>query len=456
MSSKSFPATPPQGSAKLSSSFYQEFLDDESNFEDSPSSLNISFKAAMIQLTQASLLKLGALAAVHPFESMRLLRQVQYGTAVDSTDAGGFFECHEPESGHGILESSASNDADDEGEPLLRRRSSSFQMETKLVDDHFSSSGLRDAVPSIHASNEFDIEVDELGYARSTKSETLTSQWPLFLNKKASLWSSFMLGAKYQGIPSLWNGVMAFWAYQSAFDFTQAALEEILTSPILWNRPGGLLGYAFSNSSVNDFPVVPVTASICLNAAVGLLLTPLDLVRTRLVAQSIYPSEIKYKSLTMAISAIYKEEGGLSGLYPNKALSVISAILLPTLRILPMSLFNHFAESWIESIGVPSALAYPLAQFFFSCTNLAITLPVETIRRRLYLQHRKSNWIYRVTVSPTPYHGFWNCLRRICQEEGPQALYQGWSMQLASSTILLASNLVLEMENEFPDDMEAF
>lgn len=415
--------------------------------------MNISLKTAMIQLTQASLLKLGALAAVHPFESMRLLRQVQYGTAVDSVEAGGFFESHEPENGHKRHESSASNDADDEGEPLLKRQSSSFQMESKEVDDHFLSSGLI-AVPSLHSSNE--IEVDEMGYARPTNPESSTSQWPLFLNKKASLWSSFMLGAKYQGIPSLWNGVMAFWAYQSAFDFTQAALEEILTSPILWNRSGGLLGFTITNSTLNDFPAVPVVASICLNTAVSLLLTPLDLVRTRMVAQSIYPSEIKYKSLTSAISAIYKDEGGLSGLYPNKAFSAISAILLPTLRILPMSLFNHFAESWIESFGVPSGLVYPLAQFIFSCTNLAITLPLETVRRRLYLQHHKSNWIYRVPVSPTPYHGFWNCLRRICQEEGPQALFQGWSMQLASSTVLLASNLVLEMENEFPDDMETF
>ena len=462
MSSKSFPITPPPppSSPKLSSNFYQEFLDDESNFEDSPSSLNISVKAAMIQLAQASLLKLGALAAVHPFESMRLLRQVQYGTAVDSTEPGGFFESPDPNNSpllrtNKFTESSTSNDADDEGEPLLRRRSSSLGIEAKEVDGHFESSGLKRIPSGINVS--YEIDVDEFGYARPSKPDTSNSSWPLFLNKKASLWSSFMLAAKYQGAPSLWNGVMAFWAYQSAFDFTQAALEEILTSPILWNRSGGLLGYTFSNSPLNSFPAVPVTSSICLNATVNFLLTPLDLVRTRMVAQSIYADEIKCKSLTSAITAIYKEEGGFSGLYPNKAFSIVSAVLLPTLRILPMSLFSHYAESWIETFGVPPEFAYPLAQFIFSCTNLFIILPIETIKRRLFLQNqKKSNWIYRVPVSPTPYHGFWNCLRRICLEEGPQALYQGWSMQLASSTVLLASNLILEMESEFPDDMEAF
>ena len=278
-----------------------------------------------------------------------------------------------------------------------------------------------------------------------------------------------MLAAKHQGIPSLWQGIMAFWAYQTSYDLTQTVLEEVLTSPILWNRSGGLLGYSYQAPNSNDptellktFPVVPVTASIALSAAVNFLLSPLDLVRTRLVTQSIYHSEIKCKTLTSALSAIYREEGGFSGLYPNRIFSGITAVLMPSLRILPMSLFNHFAETWIESLGIPSGLAYSLAQFTFSCTNLAITLPIETIRRRLYLQSIKCTqtsspkWIYRVPVSPTPYFGFWNCLRRICHEEGVSALYQGWSMQLASSTVLLASNIVLEMENEYPDDMEAF
>ena len=112
----SFPLSPPPG--KLPSNFYQEFLDDESNFDDFNSSLNISFKAATIQLAQASLLKLGALAAVHPFESMRILRQVQHGTAVDAAEPGGFFDSgNEPglsQSEHSkFADSGTSNDADD-------------------------------------------------------------------------------------------------------------------------------------------------------------------------------------------------------------------------------------------------------------------------------------------------------------------------------------------------------
>lgn len=444
------------------SKFYQEFLEDENNFEESSSSLNISFKAAVIQLTQASLLKLGALAAIHPFESMRLLRQVQYGTAVDSLEPGGFFETPGNDKGNlRGLESSTSNDADDEGEPLLKCSSNNlFEKETFEVDGHYSKSGLKSAFNSqsfLSISKEF--EEDEFGYVRPAKLETLqNSEWPLVLNKKSSIWSSFMLAAKYQGVPSLWNGIMAFWAYQSAFDFTQAVFEEILTSPILWNRSSGLLSYTISNSKdtiFTDFPLIPVTSSICLNAMVNFLLTPLDLVRTRMVAQSIYNNEIKCKTFSSAISTIYKEEGGLNGLYPDKAFSIISSFLLPTLRILPMSLFSHFAESWIESFGIPAGFVYPIAQFFFNCANIVISLPIETIRRRLYLQSNQ-RWIYRVPTSAIPYTGFWNCLRRICQEEGVHALYQGWSMQLASSTVLLASNMVLEVENEFPDDMEAF
>jgi hypothetical protein len=469
----SFPVTPPPG--KLPSNFYQEFLDDESNFDDLNYGLNISFKAATIQLAQASLLKLGALAAVHPLESMRILRQVQYGTAVDATEPGGFFDSeNEPEASKAakFSDSGTSNDADDESDYLLQRRSSRnlFEMETREADEYFQKSGLKFiSEPFLSTLRDETIEVDKLGYARPSKLETSNSAWPLVFNKKAAIWSSFLLAAKYQGIPSLWQGIMAFWAYQTTFDLTQTILEEVLTSPILWNRSGGLLGYSYQAPNSNDpaellktFPYLPVSASIALNASVNFLLTPFDLVRTRLVAQSIYNSEIKCKTLTSALSTIYREEGRLSGLYPNKIFNGITSVLLPALRILPMSLFNHFADAWIESLGIPKGLAYALAQFTFSCTNLAITLPIETIRRRLYLQSIKKpqtsspRWIYRVPVSPTPYLGFWNCLRRICQEEGVSALYQGWSMQIASSTVLLASNIVLELENEYPDDMESF
>lgn len=472
----SFPISPPPG--KLPSNFYQEFLDDESNFDDQNSGLNMSFKTAAIQLAQANLLKLGALAIVHPFESLRLLRQVQYGTAVDVSEAGGFFDSeNEPGLNSSqrsqFADSGTSNDADDEGDEFSQHRSSSriiLEREAQETDEYYENSGLKSmsqTLLSIPRAAGKEIDVDEFGYARSSKPDTSNSAWPLILNKKASIWASFMLASKYQGIPSLWQGIMAFWAYQTSLDFTQSILEEVLTSPILWNRTGGFLGYSYRASNNNDtvellktFPVVPVTASIALSATVNFVLTPLDMVRTRIVAQSIYASEVKCKSLTSALNTIYREEGGFAGLYPNKIFSGIAALLLPALRILPMSIFNHFADSWIESYGIPSGFAYSLAQFVFSCANLAITLPIETIRRRLYLQSpRKINsrkWIYRVPVSPTQYHGFWNCLRRICQEEGVSALYQGWSMQLASSTVLLASNIVLEMESEYPDDLESF
>ncbi len=463
----SFSITPPQG--KLPSNFYQEFLDDESNFVDSTSVLNISFKTAIIQLAQANLLKLGTLAVLHPFESMRILRQVQYGTAVDVTESGGSFDTENDDEmsrrfKSQFADSSTSNDADDEGDPLLAQRRSLFEKETQEANEHFETSGINSSFLNVPSAVNNTVDVDEMGYARPSKPDTSNSSWPLILNKKASLWASFMLAANHQGIPSLWQGVLAFWAYQASFDFNQAVIEEVLTSPILWNRSGGLLGYSYPSVSdakdlISTFPLIPVSASIGLSAVVNLLLTPLDLIRIRLVTQSIYSSEIKCKTVSSAITTIYREEGGLSGLFPNKIFSGLTAILLPTLRILPISLLNHFADNWIESIGIPSGFAYALTQFIFNCTNLAIILPIETVRRRLYLQTAKKThprWIYRVPVSPTPYLGFWNCLRRICQEEGVPALYQGWSMQLASSTVLLASNIVLEMENEYPDDMEAF
>ena len=478
---------PPDKLSKLS--LYQEFLNDESNFIESstPSIFLISFKSVAIQLAQESLLKFGTLAALHPFESMRILRQVQYGTAVDVKESGGFFEPIDeaeicPSERSKFTDSSTSNDADDEGDPFVQRRSSRnlFEQETREIDEHFKSSRLNNTSQTLLTVPKTDnlVEVDDFGYAQSSKlsssnSNSNNTAWPIILNKNASIWSSCRLAAKYQGIPSLWQGIMAFWIYQSSVDISHSAIEEVLTSPIIWNRPAGLLGLfssTISASSVDssarslrNFPLAPLLGSVFVTSLVNFLLTPLDLVRTRLVAQSIYASEIKCKSPLAALKTIYLEEGK-NGLYPNIIFTGLSAILLPALRILPISLFTHFAENSIESIGIPAGFASALAHFIFNCTNLFITLPIETIRRRLYLQvHSLPNsakssarWIYRVPISQVPYSGFWNCFRRICQEEGVSALYQGWSMQLISSTILLASNIVLEIENDFPDDMESF
>lgn len=484
----SFPSVSPPPNKLSKLSLYQEFLNDESNFIESstPSIFLISFKSVAIQVAQESLLKFGTLAALHPFESMRILRQVQYGTAVDVKESGGFFEpIDEAEIRRSerskFTDSSTSNDADDEGDPFVQRRSSRnlFEQETQEIDEHFKSSRLNSTsqtLLTVPKSNN-SIEVDDFGYARSSKlsSNSNNTAWPIILNKNASIWSSCRLAAKYQGIPSLWQGIMAFWVYQSSVDISHSVIEEVLTSPIIWNRPAGLLGLftaTSSSSSVDsssrsfrNFPFAPLLGSVFVTSLVNFLVTPLDLVRTRLVAQSIYTSEIKCKSPLAALKTIYREEGK-NGLYPNKIFNGLTAILLPALKILPISLFTHFTENSIESIGIPAGFASAIAHFIFNCTNLLITLPIETIRRRLYLQvHSLPNsaksksytqWIYRVPISQVPYSGFWNCFRRICQEEGVSALYQGWSMQLISSTILLASNIVLEIENDFPDDMESF
>lgn len=472
--STSLPLSPPP--AKLPSNFYQEFLDDDKNFEEYSSPLTMSFKSATIQLAQAGLLKLGALAFVHPFESLKLLRQVQYGTAVDMKETGGFFESNEYSDkfkvgGASFADSSTSNDADDEGDCLSQRRSSRtfFDHEAEQVDDYLNSSDISKLSNSLlKVPGRVDsADIDSSGYVKSSSSvDSPTTNRPLIFNKNASIWASFMLAAKYQGIPSLWNGIFAFWAYQNAHEISTIVFEEVLTSQYIWNRPGGVLGFNYlapttldASNPLQTFPVIPVAGSIVLNGAVNFLLTPIDLVRTRLVAQSIYPSELKCNGIVSAISSLYREEGGISALYPQAIFNGISSLILPTIRILPLSIFNHFSEAWIESLGIPSGFTYAIMQFVFSCTNLAISLPIETIKRRLFLQSRKKisqRWIYRVPVSPIPYNGFWNCLRRICQEEGASALYQGWSMQLASNTVLLASNFILEMENEFPDDMEAF
>lgn len=469
----------PAHSGNIPTSFYQDFLEDSSNFNENALAYSVSARAVALHVAQAALFKFGAIALFQPFESARLLRQVQHGTAIGIDGVGGF--CESLDGAHAkdhprLHDSGTSNDADDESDALFPRQR--LASEARIVDGHLSVSSNALPIRSKPSAGST-LSTDTLGYITSLPNRHTSpspapanSRWPLILNKRASLWASLAITAKYHGVTSLWNGVFAFWAYQVAFDVTRGTLEELLASQQLWSRPGGLLGYVctFPDSIPSDrpsFPTAPIISSVLLQSATALLLTPLDIARTRLVAQSVFPSETKCTSLPATLAAMYREEGGLGGLYPHRLLALSSALLVPALRIIPSSLFAHFGEAAIETLGIPSGVAYALAQFVFNCVQLTVTMPLETIRRRLHLQSIRSAtetfrgknhrpWTFRVPVSPVPYTGFCNCLRRICQEEGIGALYQGWSMQLATSSVILASTLLLELENEYPDEMEAF
>ncbi|KAJ3046484.1 hypothetical protein HK097_000820, partial [Rhizophlyctis rosea] len=150
-----------------------------------------------------------------------------------------------------------------------------------------------------------------------------------------------------------------------------------------------------------------VSTYIGSHTLVGFLLSPLELVRTRLVLQTLTPYHRKYHGTYHCLSTLIAEEGLLS-LYLNR--TTFPTILYYTLE----SFFKISTSTIIEDLlGVSpehQPLAYLAAEIFVNAIELSITLPLETIRRRLYAQiitRTPSDKQFETVVQrcPIPYAG---------------------------------------------------
>lgn len=119
----------------------------------------------------------------------------------------------------------------------------------------------------------------------------------------------------------------------------------------------------------------------------GILVSPLDLVRTRLIAQSTLPPHRKYSSPWKALQQIVTEEGGWRTVYfhPNLFIPTLLDFTLRPLLSLGAPLLIEYN---LRLDPTTSPVRYSLAEFCISTASLLITLPIETVRRRLQLQAR--------------------------------------------------------------------
>lgn len=134
-------------------------------------------------------------------------------------------------------------------------------------------------------------------------------------------------------------------------------------------------------------PYRSLTLLLASHLFTGIILSPLDLVRTRLIAQSTLPAHRKYTTPWNALSQISKEEGGWRTTYfhPNLFIpTLLDFTFRPLLSLSAPLLIEHK----LRLDPLTSPVTYSLAEFCISSASLIITLPIETVRRRLQLQAR--------------------------------------------------------------------
>ena len=209
------------------------------------------------------------------------------------------------------------------------------------------------------------------------------------------------------------------------------SLERFATEHLLFSRdaltnPAGILtscvNEALSSTlqplilnALRPFnPPGSLLAPVVSHMATGFILSPLDLLRTR---QIVHPRTTS-PSAPAHLAQIIREEGGLKAVYLD------SRFLFPTLLdhsvrpLIALALPGLIQRHLGLRDAASNPLTFPLAEFAGACAGLLVTLPIETVRRRLQVQPRAGAACAAcVRVRPWPYVGVLDALWRILSEE---------------------------------------
>lgn len=290
---------------------------------------------------------------------------------------------------------------------------------------------------------------------------------------KGGVWEMMKaVGRGKEGWLGLWKGTLTTFC----LDVSTSAIQPVLTLIFSLFAPRALypVPIAYSPQPLKTLGLLLASHSIT-----GVLVSPLDLVRTRLIAQSTLPVHRKYTGPLDAMRTILREEGGWQTTYFHPQLLVptlLDCVLRPLLSLsAPLVI-----ENLLRLDPTTGPITYALAELVFSTLALGITIPIETVRHRLQLQYHSP--LRRNTVSllkstptiatkglrtcvetrPVPYSGVAEAIYRIITEEtggtqlskrslvvspsyllgGLMSLYRGFSMSFSANVLVFVLTLV--------------
>ncbi|KAI6153321.1 mitochondrial carrier domain-containing protein [Pisolithus tinctorius] len=254
--------------------------------------------------------------------------------------------------------------------------------------------------------------VDDDGYVvrTSVMEEGTRPEYIIPVGTAKSTWAMVkrLVSFRGEGWFSPWKGLFTTCIHDVLLLSIQPSVDNVLSS--------------FFLSPSRGFYRPPLWLPVASHVVTGFVLSPLDLVRTRLIAQSSMPRYKNYTGPLDALSQILVHEGGLKGVYFHPHL------LLPTILDTGLRAFTHVL---LPSLIAPylgfgphvaadtHPIAWALAEVLSGCLGLLVTLPIETVRRRLQVQTRGAAKPLRTCVEtrPVPYNGVVDALWHILTEE---------------------------------------
>lgn len=258
---------------------------------------------------------------------------------------------------------------------------------------------------------------DEQGYVvrRNVMEESTRPDYIIPVGSVDGVWAMMKKLGQFpgEGWLALWKGLLTECVTEMLSSAMQPLIHNALQSIF---APTLAPLYIFPGTSTSL--IIPVASHLI----TGIILSPLDLVRTRLIVQSFNPQYRTYTGPIDALRKIVRDEGGIWGLYLHPHL-LIPTILDNTIRPLislglPPLLAGRLFPGTLVSME-SSPVAWGAVEFASSCIGLLATLPFETVRRRLEVQVRGRAQPLKTCVEkrPIPYNGVVDALWHILTEE---------------------------------------
>ncbi|KAI8368234.1 mitochondrial carrier domain-containing protein [Radiomyces spectabilis] len=285
-----------------------------------------------------------------------------------------------------------------------------------------------------------------------------------------------------EGWKSLFKGQRVTWIYEILRALLQPTLQSVL------NDIFGLYDDSIPLMHL-DSATANVATLVVSHLVVGVLLSPLEIIRTRLIVQSASPLHYKYKGILHALRTMCSEEGGLRSVYLS--INLIPTILYHIITPLLSSSTPLIVDRLLHISASDSPIFYGAAELALQTMGLIVKLPLETIRKRLHCQvpvsSKDGRFRTAVAIRTVPYKGVLDALYKIMKEEGTKTkrstrpkqvemsdsdseeeefdrpappksntsawgirgLYRGFGMQLAANIMVFISHMMNGIEDDF-------
>ncbi|KAF8971459.1 mitochondrial carrier domain-containing protein [Flammula alnicola] len=343
-----------------------------------PAGVNVAqlFKA----FVASAVLQYTSTAIVMPWEVGKLLLQVQW-VPRDAGEVDVLEEIGEDDNEDALSDDSTGDDS-------------------YFADPHAAPTTSRPPAPRART--------DDQGYVirRSVLEEGTRPEYIIPVGSADGVWGMMKRVGRFraEGWLALWKGLLT------------SCVTEVISDTLQPMLNGFLQSLFFPNMS--PFHQPPIILPVASHLITGFLLSPLDLVRTRLIVQSFTARYRRYSGPIDAFQQILRDEGGLRGMYLHPHLlipTLLDNALRPIVSLaLPGMVTSYFGYGHITEDTHP--IGWGMAELGSSCLGLLVTLPIETIRRRLQVQVRGSAAPVKgcVELRPAPYNGvvdaFWHIL----------------------------------------------